>query len=60
VAHARGDMVVPMKDGLELAAGIRGARFVPLDSDNHLLIADDPAWTRFTAELDTFLRETGV
>lgn len=60
VAHARGDVVVPMKDGLELAAGIRGARFVALDGDNHLLLADDPAWTRFTVELDAFLHEAGV
>jgi pimeloyl-ACP methyl ester carboxylesterase len=60
VAHARGDLVVPISDGLELAAGIRGARFVPLDTDNHLLLANDPAWTRFSAELDAFLRETGV
>lgn len=60
VAHARGDVVVPISDGLELAAGIRGARFVPLDTDNHLLLSDDPAWTHFAAELDAFLHETGV
>lgn len=57
VVHSRGDTVVPMKDGIELAAGIRDARFVPLDSENHLLLEADPAWTRFERELSAFLRE---
>ena len=34
--HSREDAVVPMSDGIELASGIAGARFVPLDSQNHL------------------------
>jgi pimeloyl-ACP methyl ester carboxylesterase len=57
VVHTRGDTVVPMKDGVELAAGIEGARFVPLDSDGHLLLEGEPAWDRFGRELDDFLRE---
>jgi pimeloyl-ACP methyl ester carboxylesterase/DNA-binding winged helix-turn-helix (wHTH) protein len=57
VVHSRGDMVVPMKDGLELAAGVPGARFVPLASNNHLLLEGEPAWERFSNELDEFLRE---
>jgi pimeloyl-ACP methyl ester carboxylesterase/DNA-binding winged helix-turn-helix (wHTH) protein len=60
VVHPRGDMIVPMKDGIELAAGIAGARFVPLDTDNHILLADDPAWAHFDAVLEQFLRETGI
>ena len=57
VVHARGDAVVPMSDGIELAAGITGARFVPLESDNHLLLADERAWGRFDHELTDFLRD---
>jgi len=57
VLHARDDTVVPMKDGIELASGIRGARFVPLDSKNHLLLADEPAWRRFVAEVEQFLAQ---
>lgn len=57
VVHARGDTVVPMKDGLELATHIKGARFVPLDTDNHLLLADEPAWRRFTHEFEAFMDE---
>lgn len=57
VVHSRGDAIVPMKDGIELAAGIDGARFVPLESDNHLLLEYEPAWARFVHELDVFLGE---
>jgi pimeloyl-ACP methyl ester carboxylesterase len=57
VVHSRGDSVVPMKDGVELASGIPGARFVPLDSGQHVLLADDPAWARFSVELEHFLAE---
>lgn len=57
VVHSRGDAIVPMKDGIELAAGIDGARFVPLESDNHLLLEHEPAWARFVHELDVFLGE---
>lgn len=59
VLHSRDDAVVPLKDGLELASGIRGARFVPLESANHVWLADDPAWPRFGRELEQFLDEVG-
>jgi len=57
VLHSRGDAVVPMKDGIELASGIGGARFVPIESNSHIWLASDPAWKRFTHELEGFLRE---
>jgi pimeloyl-ACP methyl ester carboxylesterase/DNA-binding winged helix-turn-helix (wHTH) protein len=57
VVHSRGDTFVPIRDGIELAAGIAGARFVPLESDNHLLIDGERAWNRFDRELDDFLKE---
>jgi pimeloyl-ACP methyl ester carboxylesterase len=60
VLHSRYDAVVPMKDGIELASGIRGARFVPLESANHIWLADEPAWGRFAEELERFLDETRV
>jgi pimeloyl-ACP methyl ester carboxylesterase len=60
VIHSRADAVVPLKDGIELASGISGARFVPVESSSHLWLADDPAWRRFTVELQDFLREAGV
>ncbi len=57
VVHSRIDAVVPFKDGIELAAGIPGARFVALDDANHLLMDGEPAWLRFCAELEAFLHE---
>jgi pimeloyl-ACP methyl ester carboxylesterase len=55
VLHARRDAVVPFAQGRELAAAIPGARFVPLDSANHLLLEREPAWGRFLEEVRGFL-----
>ncbi|MCZ7528530.1 MAG: alpha/beta fold hydrolase [Acidimicrobiia bacterium] len=55
VMHARDEIRVPLDQGLRLAELIPGSRFVPLDSRNHLLRADEPAWERFLAEVDAFL-----
>jgi len=57
VLHSRFDAVIPMKDGIELASGIAGARFVPIESANHVWLAGEPAWTQFSQELERFLRE---
>jgi pimeloyl-ACP methyl ester carboxylesterase/DNA-binding CsgD family transcriptional regulator len=54
VAHARGDAVVPFEQGRLLATLIPNARLLPLDSCNHLLLPDDPAWPVFLAELRRF------
>ncbi|HEU4979694.1 MAG TPA: alpha/beta fold hydrolase [Solirubrobacterales bacterium] len=55
VAHARNDLCVPFAEGRRLAAGIPGARFLPLESRNHILLADEPAWPVFLAEVRDFL-----
>jgi DNA-binding CsgD family transcriptional regulator len=55
IAHARGDRVVPVEEGRLLAARIPGARFVLLESANHILLAGEPAWGAFVAELRAFL-----
>ena len=54
VLHARGDFVVPIKEGQILAAGIPGAQFVELDSKNHVLLENEPAWERFCDEVLEF------
>jgi pimeloyl-ACP methyl ester carboxylesterase/DNA-binding CsgD family transcriptional regulator len=59
IAHCRGDMRVPFDEGRKLAAAIPGARFVPLESKNHVLLADEPAWAVFQAELASFLGQDG-
>lgn len=55
VLHARGDARVPFEQGRLLATLIPGARFVPLDSANHVLLDSEPAWPRFLHELRHFL-----
>jgi pimeloyl-ACP methyl ester carboxylesterase len=55
VLHSRDDAVVPFECGRELASGIRGARFVPLDSRNHIILEHEPAWPRFLSEISAFL-----
>lgn len=40
VLHARGDRMDDFEEGRLLAASIPGARMVPLDSDNHVLLAE--------------------
>jgi pimeloyl-ACP methyl ester carboxylesterase/DNA-binding SARP family transcriptional activator len=55
VMHCRHDARVPYASGRELATGIPGAKFVTLESPNHLLLEHDPAWPRFVAEIRAFL-----
>ena len=40
-----------------MAAGIPGARFVSLDSNNHLLLEGEPALDRLYSEMRAFLAE---
>ncbi len=60
IAHSRGDMRVPFNEGCKLAAVIPHARFVPLESKNHVLLPDEPAWVVFHGELADFLGQVGA
>jgi class 3 adenylate cyclase/pimeloyl-ACP methyl ester carboxylesterase len=55
VMHCRNDARVPFESGRRLAAGIAGARFVPLEGRNHIMLEGEPALTRFLDELRSFL-----
>jgi pimeloyl-ACP methyl ester carboxylesterase/DNA-binding CsgD family transcriptional regulator len=57
VLHARGDAVIPISEGRRIATGIPDARFVELDSRNHVLLEHEPAWQRFQDAVAEF---TGV
>ena len=60
VIHARGDRVVPVEEGRLLASLIPDARLVVLDSVNHILLADEPAWEQFVSAIRGFLGPSGV
>ena len=57
VIHARGDLRVPLGSGRELAAGIPDARFLMLETNNHLMPEDDPAWAVCRDAIEAFLAE---
>ncbi len=44
VLHARHDAIVPYEEGKLMASLIPGAEFVTLDSANHVILEDEPAW----------------
>jgi DNA-binding CsgD family transcriptional regulator len=52
VRHAA---LVLVEEGRRVAALIPNARFVPLPGENHIMLADEPAWQRFLAETLGFL-----
>jgi class 3 adenylate cyclase/pimeloyl-ACP methyl ester carboxylesterase len=55
VMHARDDARVPFDAGRRLAAGIPGARFVPLTGRNHLFLETEPAFGQFLEQTRAFL-----
>jgi pimeloyl-ACP methyl ester carboxylesterase len=55
VLHARDDRAVPYEEGRRLASLLPDARFVTLETDNHILQDGEPAWGVFLAEVRTFL-----
>ncbi len=55
VLHSRGDVAHPIEFGLMLARGIPRARFVEIDSRNHIPLSHETAWGRYVDELCTFL-----
>ncbi len=55
VCHSRQDGQALIRDGRRVADAIGGARFVELDSANHVLLGDEPAWPAFVSEFRRFL-----
>lgn len=56
VLHCRDEVVQPFEEGRRMAAMIPGARFVALEGRNHLILENEPAWSRFQAEVLQFLK----
>jgi len=57
VMHARQDAAVPFEEGRLLASLIPNAEFVALESKNHILTEDEPAWMKFVNTFRRFLAE---
>jgi len=55
VLHSRGDRVVPLECGAELAASIPDSRLVPLPGSSHLPREDEAAWPVLLSTLRAFL-----
>jgi len=55
IIHASHDSVVPFEQGRLLAAQIRGARFVPFEGRNHILLETEPGWSTFLREFRQFV-----
>ena len=60
VVHALSDRVAPVEEGRLLGSLIPDARFVELESENHMLLPDEPAWMRLKEEVRAFLRAPGT
>lgn len=57
VLHSRGDRIVDFANGRRIAADIPHARLVALDSANHILLRDEPAWPVLLEALREFLTQ---
>ncbi|HEU4524369.1 MAG TPA: alpha/beta fold hydrolase, partial [Gemmatimonadales bacterium] len=55
VLHGTGDMRIPFAEGRLLARLIPGARFVSIESRNHLILESESGWPRFLGEVRSFL-----
>lgn len=55
ILHSMYDASIPFKEGKILAELIPGSRFVRLDTNNHVLQDNEPAWTQFWEEVYRFL-----
>ncbi|MEM7599635.1 MAG: alpha/beta fold hydrolase [Pseudomonadota bacterium] len=57
VVHARDDGVHPLSQGQLLASHLPNAEFMMLDSANHVLLPQDPAWEILMTSLTSFCLE---
>jgi len=55
VLHSRGDRMNDFEESRFLASSIAGARLVILESDNHIVLGDEPAWRVFMDEVTAFM-----
>jgi len=57
VLRCRHDNGAPFEQNCLLARSIARAKFVTLESENHVVVAGEPAWPRLISEIAAFLAE---
>jgi pimeloyl-ACP methyl ester carboxylesterase/DNA-binding CsgD family transcriptional regulator len=57
IVHPERDACVPIGEAQLLAGLIPDSRFVQLDTENHMPLADEPAWEQLVAAVRSFLAE---
>jgi DNA-binding winged helix-turn-helix (wHTH) protein/alpha-beta hydrolase superfamily lysophospholipase len=55
ILHSESELVIPFAEARFMAARIPDARFVPLDSTNHLVLRQETAWQHAVSEIRNFL-----
>jgi pimeloyl-ACP methyl ester carboxylesterase len=59
ILHSERETVAPLSEARFMAARIPNAKFVALDSANHLVMHQEPEWHRAVSEIETFLTSEG-
>jgi pimeloyl-ACP methyl ester carboxylesterase/DNA-binding CsgD family transcriptional regulator len=54
VLHGRGEIRIPFEEGRLIAGLVPAARFVSLETRNHLMMQNEPAWEDFLGALAEF------
>jgi pimeloyl-ACP methyl ester carboxylesterase len=57
VLHARNEAEIPLSQSRLMASKIPDAKFITLDSRNHILGANEPAWRDFLQEVENFITD---
>lgn len=57
VLHASDENEIPLAQSKLMASRIPDAKFVALDSRNHILGANEPAWQDFLREVEDFIKQ---
>ncbi|MEA2985544.1 MAG: hypothetical protein QOD94_1798 [Alphaproteobacteria bacterium] len=55
VIHCRHDNVASIDQGLLMARSIPHAKLVTLESENHVVLADEATWPKLVGEIESFL-----
>ena len=58
ILHSRNEAVAPLDEARLMAASIPNAKFVQLESSNHLVIPQEDAWQRAVSEIRSFLADS--